>query len=143
MRQSQAAAGSAGPDGAGPAAAPEFPGFYLDRVGSAPDPLNQQPAATAGAAPIMLSGFGFDPVAKLPAKGVDVAIDGKAYGTEYGRPREDVANFHKVPALTATGFAATLPADALAKGPHTATVRVIAADGKGYFESPAIPFQVN
>ena len=121
----------------------EFPGFYLDRVGSAPDPLNRQPAVTPGAAPMVLSGFGFDPIAKLPAKGVDVAIDGKTYGADYGRPREDVANFHKLPALAATGFTLTLPAETLAKGAHSAVVRVVAADGKGYFESPAIPFQVN
>jgi len=128
---------------AGLAKRAEFPGFYLDRVGQAPDPLNQQPAVTSGAAPMVLSGFGFDPVAKLPAKGVDVAIDGNAYGADYGRPREDVANFNKVPALTPTGFTLTLPAGTLAKGPHIAMVRVVAADGKGYFESPAIPFQVN
>ena len=37
----------------------------------------------------------------------------------------------------------TLPAGALAKGPHKLVLRVIAADGKGYFESPPVPFTVN
>jgi hypothetical protein len=128
---------------AGLARRPEFPGFYLDRIGSAPDPVNKQPAVTSGAQPMVLDGFGFDPVAKVPAKGVDVVIDGKAYGTAYGQSRPDVASFHRVPALAPTGYAMTLPAGTLAKGPHTALVRVIAADGKGYFESPVINFTVN
>ena len=90
----------------------------------------------------MLDGFGFDPVAKAPAKGVDVVIDGKAYGAAYGGSRPDVASYFKAPGLTATGFTATLPAGSLAMGPHTAVVRVVAADGKGYFEGPTIAFTV-
>jgi hypothetical protein len=121
---------------------PEFPGFYLDQVGLARDPLNKQPAVTPAGQPTVLSGFGYDTPAKLPAKGVDVAIDGKAYATTYGQPRQDVATFTKVPALVPVGFTLTLPAGALAAGDHTAVVRVIAADGQGYFESPPIKFQV-
>lgn len=142
------------PPPAAPAAAPgagmspdlprrsELPGFYLDRVGQAPDPVSKQPAATPGDQPIVISGFGFDP-AKVPAKGVDVAIDGKAYGATYGGARPDVANYFKVPALAATGYSLTLPAGTLADGPHNVTVRVIAADGTAYFESPSVPFTVD
>ena len=117
--------------------------FYLDRVGAALDPLKNQPAGTPGDAPIVLNGFGFDPVAKAPAKGVDLAIDGKAYAAAYGGDREDVANYFKAPGLAATGYTLTLPAGFLVNGPHTVTVRVIAADGAGYFESPKIPFTVD
>ena len=102
-----------------------------------------QPEVTPGYAPIVLSGFGFDPVAKAPAKGVDVVIDGKAYAATYGGAREDVANYFKTPGLAATGYALTLPAGFLVNGPHKVVVRVIAADGQGYFESPAIPFTVD
>lgn len=128
---------------AGLARRSEFPAFYLDRVGAALDPMNKKPAATSGDAPIVLDGFGFDPVAKAPAKGVDLVIDGKAYAAAYGVSRMDVASYFKVPGLVATGYSATLPAGALAKGPHAVAVRVIAADGKGYFESPKIAFTVN
>jgi len=121
----------------------EVASFYLDRVGEALDPLNKQPAGTPGDAAILMSGFGFDPVAKAPAKGVDVVIDGKAYAAAYGAAREDVANYFKTPGLAATGYAVTLPAGFLVNGPHKVAVRVIAADGKGYFESPAIPFTVD
>jgi hypothetical protein len=122
---------------------PELAAFSLDRVGEALDPLNKQPAGTPGDAPISISGFGFDPAAKTPASGVDVVIDGAAYAAAYGAAREDVANYFKSPALTATGYAVTLPAGFLVNGPHKIVVRVIAADGKGYFESPAIPFTVD
>lgn len=120
----------------------EFPGFFLDRVGSAPDPLNKQPAVTLAAQPLVFDGFGFDPVAKTPAKGVDVVVDGKAYGAAYGHPRPDVAAYFKTPGLVAVGYTATLPAGALAMGPHTVVIRVVSADGTGYFESPKIPFTV-
>jgi hypothetical protein len=122
---------------------PEFPGFYLDRVGSAPDPLNRRPAVTSAAQPIVMDGFGFDPVTRTPAKGVDVVVDGKAYGAAYGHKRQDVADFHKTPALADVGYTVTLPVGTLAPGAHSAVVRVIASDGKAYFESPPIGFQVS
>ena len=127
---------------AGLAKRAEPPGVFLDHIGTAVDPANRPPAVTAAGAPMVLDGFGFDPVAKLPAKGVDVVIDGKAYGTAYGHPRPDVAVYFKTPALAATGFRTTLPAGAVAAGAHTVLVRVVAADGKGYFESQPVAFTV-
>ena len=121
----------------------EPPGFYLDRVGQAPDPVNRRPAVTPGGVAMVLDGFGFDPVIKAPARGVDVVIDGEAYGTAYGHARPDVASYFRVPALAATGYTVTLPAQTLGKGAHSVVVRVIAADGASYFESPPVPFTVN
>ena len=122
---------------------PQVAAVTPDRIGAAQDPLNRQPAATSAAQPILIDGFAFDPAAKLPAKGVDVVIDGKAYGTAYGASRQDVSTYFKTPALEPSGFAVTLPAATLAKGPHVLVLRVIAADGMGYFESPKIPFSTN
>jgi hypothetical protein len=92
------------------------------------------------AASIVLDGFFLDPVAKTPEKGVDVVVDGKAYGATNGSARQDVATYFKAPALVNVGFASTLPPGSVASGPHSLVVRVVAADGAGYFESPAIPF---
>jgi hypothetical protein len=116
-------------------------GFFLDHVGQAVDPRGRPPAVTAASAPLLLDGFGFDPVAKLPAKGVDLVVDGKIYGARYGAARQDVANYFKAPALVNVGFTASLPSGNLSVGPHVVVVRVISADGRGYFDSPAIPFQ--
>lgn len=121
---------------------PEFPGFYLDHAGQITDPLNNPAGVTPAGQPLLLDGFGFDAPAKVPAKGVDVVLDGKAYGTAYGAARPDVAAFNKVPGLVPVGFRLVLPADAVKAGPHTVYVRVIAADGSGYFESPPVIFEV-
>jgi hypothetical protein len=121
---------------------PELATFSLDRINSALDPLNKQPAQVSAGQPIELLGFGLDPVAKVPAKGVDLVIDGKAYGTVYGAARTDVAAYFKNPAVTLVGFHTTLPAGLVAVGQHLVVVRVIAADGKGYFDGPPIGFDV-
>jgi hypothetical protein len=127
---------------AGLARRAEAPGWFVDHIGGAVDPLNHPPAVTPAGAAMVLDGFGFDAVAKLPAKGVDVVVDGKAYGTAYGHARPDVGDYFKTPALAATGFRTTLPAGTLAAGMHTLRLRVVAADGKGYFESPQVGFEV-
>lgn len=116
------------------------PGFFLDRIGAAIDPMNRPPAPIAAADPVLLNGFGFDAAARLPAKAIDVVIDGQPYGTEYGLPRDDVAAYFKAPALARTGFRTTLPAGTLAAGPHLAWLRVVAADGQGVYESPTVAF---
>lgn len=121
---------------------PELAGFSLDSIGAAVDPLNKQPAVISAAEPVLIQGFGIDPVAKAPAGGVDVVIDGKAYGTAYGAPRADVATYFKTPAMTAVGFKTTLPAGLIPVGDHQVVVRVIAAGGKTYFEGPPIAFTV-
>jgi hypothetical protein len=139
----QAAVGPAGALSVGLAKRPEAAGFFLDHAGAAVDPRSRQPAVTAAGQPTIFDGFGFDAPAKLPAKGVDVVVDGKAYGATYGTPRPDVAKFFNAPGLVNVGFRTILPAGSLAVGAHTVLVRVVAADGKGYFDSPAIAFSAN
>jgi|GEM_PF-1582521 len=120
----------------------EPPGWFVDHIGGATDPLNHPPAVTQAGAPILVDGFGFDPVAKLPGKGVDVVVDGKAYGTVYGHTRPDVGDYFKTPALSPSGFRTTLPAGTVAPGAHTLKLRIVAADGQGYFESKSVAFDV-
>jgi hypothetical protein len=139
------------PDGAAPAGVasaglpkrPEAAGFFLDRAGAAVDPRSRQPAVTPADQATVFDGFGFDAPAKAPAKGVDIMIDGQAYGTVYGAARPDVAAFFKTPGLVNVGFKAVLPAGSLTVGAHTVVVRVVAADGKSYFDSPTVAFSVN
>src|SRR5947207_2337992 len=89
---------------AGLAKRPEVPAFTLDHAGAALDPLNRQPAVTPAGKPAAFDGFGFDGLAKAPAKGIDVVIDGRAYGTTYGSKRPDVAAYFKTPDLAPVGF---------------------------------------
>jgi len=120
----------------------EMARFSIDSIGPAQDPLNRQPAMAPAGQPVVIMGFGFDPLAKAPAQGVDLVVDGKAYGTDYGAARGDVAAYFKSPILTPTGFKVTLPAGVLAPGPHQAMVRVISSDGASYFDGLRISFVV-
>lgn len=118
----------------------EAAGSYLDMINAAQDPLNN-PATIKSGAPTTFSGFGFDPVAKAVGKGVDIVIDGVAYGASYGASREDVAGYFKTDAVLASGFRVTLPAGTVTPGQHKVQVRVVSADGKSYFDAPAIAFR--
>jgi hypothetical protein len=120
----------------------ELAGVSLDRIGAAPDPLNRKPAVTPAGQATEFAGFAFDPVAKAPARGVDVVVDGRAYGSAYGAVRLDVASYFKQPGLSAVGFTFALPAGALKPGDHLVLLRVVAADGRGFYESPNYPFTV-
>lgn len=122
---------------------PQPPGFFLDHAGAAVDPFSRQPASTPAGQATVFDGFAFDATVKAPARGVDVVVDGKAYGASYGSARPDVAAYFKAPALVKVGFRTTLPAGALAVGAHTVLLRVVATDGKGYFDSPVAVFSVN
>jgi hypothetical protein len=121
---------------------PEIAGFFLDHAGAAYDPFNRGPAMTPRDRPVVFDGFGFDPVFKAPAKGVDVMVDGKAYGTVYGSSRQDVASYFSVPGLVKVGFRTVLPTGTLSAGLHTVVLRVIAADGSGYYDSPKLALHV-
>jgi hypothetical protein len=118
----------------------EYPAAYLDHLGAATDPLKNRPAVTPAGAAIKFDGFGYDGVAGAPAKGIEVVVDSKAYVAEYGKPRADVMDFTKNPALGNTGYSLVLPPGALTPGPHMVRVRVIASDGASYYEIPPIPF---
>jgi hypothetical protein len=121
---------------------PEPANFTFDHIGEAFDPLNRRPARTAAGRATLFDGFAFDPVRKIPAHGIDVVVDGKAYGAAYGRARPDTAAYFKAPVLTDVGFTLTLPAGSLAAGAHTASIRVIASDGAAYYQGPQIAFEV-
>jgi hypothetical protein len=62
---------------------------------------------------------------------------------EYGLNREDVAKYFQRPAYRDTGFVASLPGDALTKGEHALSVRVVASDAKCYYESRSMPMIVD
>jgi hypothetical protein len=119
---------------------PGMPGFTLDYINEAVDPLNRQPAVVKGSGPLRVGGFGFDPVSKAPGRGIDLVIDDTVYATTYGSSRPDVARYTKVPALSGTGFLTTLPAGAVQPGPHQIIVRIVSSDGAAFYESPAILF---
>lgn len=129
------------PASVGLKARPEAAMFSLDLINEAPDPRSKA-GVIRGGVPVTFAGWAYDPVGKTAAKAVDIVIDGVAYGARYRQPRADVASYFKNENLTETGFAATLPASAVVRGAHTVVIRVVAADGAGYFDGAPIDFQV-
>jgi hypothetical protein len=120
----------------------EAPGFFVDHIGAATDPRSKTPAVTPAGQSILIDGFAFDDVTKVPGRAVDVVVDGRVFTTVYGAPRQDVATYFKTPALVNVGFKTTLPAETLTAGPHILIVRVVGPGGKGFFESAKVPFAI-
>lgn len=82
-----------------------------------------------------VTGWACDQLAQTEARGVIINIDGNEdVLAKYGQSRPDVATHLKSPKYTNSGFIATVDASSLRKGRHTLTIRVVTADGKGYFE---------
>jgi hypothetical protein len=75
-----------------------------------------------------------------PATAVEMAIDGRAYSTLYGSPRQDVAEHFENPGYLLSGFSVRLDSSLLGEGEHAASLRVILSPGDRYVESA--PFQI-
>jgi len=98
--------------------------------------------STGASADITGAGWAVDNQNNVPAGGVDIAIDGQPFRTQYGVERPDVAAHFNLPAYTKTGFQFLIPAGALSAGQHKLTVRVISSDGKTYRESAPVALVV-
>jgi hypothetical protein len=146
---------SAAPAAAAPAAAPLTPGmskslkrnpeppFYnFDYLGPIHYPAVQKSPQVPGDDEVMITGWAADPSKKSLAGGVDIVIDGVPYSAGYGTDRSDVANHYNTPDLAKCGFQLRLARKQLTKGPHAASVRVIAQDKKSYNEGPTVQFTV-
>jgi hypothetical protein len=69
-----------------------------------------------------------------PAGGVVVELDGKPYPAEYGRPRSDVAAIFHTPGAVKSGFEFSVPVWDLGKNWHVLSLKILAADGSGYYD---------
>lgn len=119
-----------------------FTPHYVDSIGPALDPVKNQPVKVSGTIPLAVTGFAVDDGSKTVARGVEVVIDGKPYAATYGSARPDVATFFKNPALTQSGFKYQIPAGTLPAGQHNLRLRILASDGKSYYDGQAVSFTV-
>jgi hypothetical protein len=84
---------------------------------------------------VTMGGWAVDQQAQSAAGGVYVTVDGKTdVPTEYGGERKDVAEINKNPRYRNSGFAASVDATTIGKGRHTLGLKILTADGKGYYE---------
>src|SRR5262249_55874747 len=101
----------------------------IDQIGAAHGPFGAGPVHLASSQPITVSGWAVDHSHREIAGGVDIVMDRLLFASEYGLSREDVATYFRRPAYRDAGFVASIPGDALTKGEHALSVRVVSADG--------------
>ena len=89
-----------------------------------------------GGHPAMLSvqGWAFDNFARAPAAAVFLQLDGKLYPASYGGERLDIVALFRSRSLARTGFQWTIPAWKLGPATHELSIKVLSADGKGYYD---------
>jgi hypothetical protein len=117
------------------------PVFNLEKIGNVMNPLAQPSVTVSVSGPLTMHGWAVDAKARKLASGVEIAIDGTPMAAQYPLDRADVAKHFKVPAYGKAGFELVFTPGQLAAGSHSMTVRVIANDGSGYYES--IPLAVS
>jgi phosphoglycerol transferase len=96
----------------------------------------------SGSDALRVSGWAVDQQQGRPGWAVDVVLDGAPFPSLYGSDRADVAEHFKRPAYQASGFAAEIPMEALSKGQHTLTVRVVSADQQCFYEGARVRIAV-
>jgi hypothetical protein len=119
-----------------------MPRVTVDRVGDVVDPLNKGPVPVPLGGDIVVSGFAIDEPAHALASAVDIAIDGLPFAAHYHIDRLDVADFFKMPVYGKAGYQFTVPARFFGKGKHPLVARVIASDGKSYYEGPPLTIDI-
>jgi hypothetical protein len=105
----------------------------IEQIGPAKSPFNGAPIALRSGRPFRVAGWGIDQGSKKAASGIDVAIDDQAFPTLYGTDRDDVMRAYGDPRYLASGFVAEIPANALTKGEHSLSLRVVSAVGECYY----------
>lgn len=84
----------------------------------------------------LFEGWAVDDLSGTVAAGVDVVVDGIPYRAVYGKARSDVAAARN-PAFHNSGFHFSLGPGVLSGGVHSFTIRIIASDGRSYYEGPS------
>jgi hypothetical protein len=109
--------------------------YHVDVIGPLVNPLIN-PSGAVPSKDLVVAGWAIDDPRKAAAGNVDVVVDHIPYAARYPIPRKDVAAYYKEPSYENSGFDFTIPAFQMTKGIHVFAVRVVASDGKSYWESP-------
>lgn len=121
---------------------PDHRDYGLERFNGVETPLIKPPVIVPQSDKIMLSGWAVDREGGKPAARLEVVIDSKAYAASYGHPRGDVAEFLRLPGVSASGFSFEIPAAGLTPGRHELRLRIFVDSGEVWLESVAYPFEV-
>jgi acetyltransferase-like isoleucine patch superfamily enzyme len=111
----------------------------LDRVGPVAAPFEQPSVRVPAGSAVVVDGFAYD-AGRVPARAVEIVLDGRSFPARYGEHRPDVAENTGDPALGPCGFRGLLPGGAVTPGPHGLAIRVVLADGRAQHLTPMLPF---
>jgi hypothetical protein len=108
----------------------------VEQIGESRAPWTSGSALIRRSHDAKVSGWAVDAPRRSAAAGVDVVIDRMVFPTTYGTHRNDVAQYFRQPKYRDTGFTATIPANAIPRGEHWLSIRVVTSDSRCYFQSP-------
>jgi hypothetical protein len=111
----------------------------VEQIGESRAPWSKAAAQIRRSRDAKVSGWAVDGPSRSAAAGVDVVVDRMVFPTTYGTHRNDVAEYFRQPKYRDTGFTATIPANAIQRGDHWLSIRVVTADNRCYFQSPGFP----
>ncbi len=84
---------------------------------------------------VAVRGWAVDDTSEACPSGIVIELDGKPIPAVYGLPRAEIPLIVKGSQCRTGGFVWGLPAADLGHAPHELTVKVIAPDGKGWYEA--------
>lgn len=88
---------------------------------------------------LTITGWAIDQQAHQAAGGVLISVDGqKDIPAFYGLDRPDIAEFFKGSGYQLSGYSASFATSALERGQHTLFLKIIAANGKSYYQAGRI-----
>jgi hypothetical protein len=109
--------------------------FAVDVINDQASPQNMVIEAKHGDG-IYIAGWAIDDQAQSEAGGVFVELDNQlVIPAQYGLERPDVAAHFRNERYRSSGFSVFFAASALEKGRHTLSLKVIAADQRGYYDT--------
>jgi hypothetical protein len=109
--------------------------FSVDVINDQVSPQNVIIEAKHGDA-VYITGWAVDEPAQRAAGGVFVEINNQlVIPALYGLDRPDIAGHFRNERYRSSGFSVFFAASALKKGPHTLSLKIIAADRRGYYDT--------
>lgn len=112
--------------------------FYVDQLGSHPDPLGPKRLRVPHGEALTVAGWALDATRRQPAAAVDLVLGGTSYRARIKIPRADVAAAHGDQAYLRSGFTARIPGAAITTGAHALEIRVVLASRDEYYHAATL-----
>ncbi len=113
----------------------------IDRIGSSNRPATG-PLVVERHGDLLVSGWAVLPDTRAPGRDVELVIDGVAMAAIYGFERPDVAAAFPDGDARLSGFRGRIDGSALGIGQHSLQIRLVAPNGRCFYEGPSTALTV-